>query len=163
LLCVVCFLCGYLLESKSAPCLRRQKMEMIDHVSGLICSLDTRTLILRDQFLLFRFITFLCRTAFPFIFFCALARAAQTFFMASSHSLKCFSFLSSDTLYVSRSCMIVSCTSLSSLFSQVMFPSRPCDFDTSRVFATNFCLSLFFSWYNSAIVSYTYFICCEDS
>jgi hypothetical protein len=43
-----------------------------------------------------------------------------------------------------------------------MFPSRPCDVDTSRVFA-NHCLKSLFSWYISAIASCACFSCYEGS
>jgi hypothetical protein len=151
---VICFSRGYILESKLAPHLGRQKkMESVNHASGLICSLDTQSFLLRDQFFLFSFVTCLGRTAFPFIFFCMLFRAARMFCMVGSHSLKCLSFLSSKTLCVSRSYMIMSCASLRYLFSQDTFPSHPCDVDNSRVFAANYCLDSLFSWYNSAIAS----------
>jgi hypothetical protein len=141
----------------------KTKMESVNHASGLVCSFDIRSVLLRDQLRLFRFITCLCRTVFPFSFFCALARAARTFSMVGPHSLKCFAFLSSDILYASRNWMIVSCASLSCLLSQVMFPSRPCDVDASRVFAANCCLSSLFSWYSSAIASCACFSYCDGS
>jgi len=162
-LCVICCLHRYLSESKSTPRLGRQKMDSIDHVSGLICSLDTRSFLLKDQFLLFKFITCLFKTAFPFSFFSALVRATRTFSMADSHSLKCLTFLSPDTLCVSHSCMIVTCTSMSCLFSQVVFPSQPCDGDTSRVFSSNYCLNSLFSCYSSTIASYACFNYCIGS
>jgi hypothetical protein len=101
LLRIIYFPHEYLSKSKSVPHLRRQKMKLVAHVSSLVCSLDTRSFLLRDQFHLFRFVTCLCKTTFPFFFFCALARATRTFSMVNSHSLKCFTFLSSDTLCVS--------------------------------------------------------------
>jgi hypothetical protein len=167
-LCVVCFLRGYL--SKSQPPGRKQdmgrqnratfkktKMESVNYSFDLVRSFDVRSSLLIDQFCLFRFITCLCRTVFPFSVFYTLCRAAQTFSRAGPHSLKCFSFLSSDILCASRSWMIMSCASLSYLMSQVTFPSQPCDVDASRIYVANCCLNSLFSWYSSSIVSCAYF------
>jgi hypothetical protein len=74
--------CGYMSESllpgrkqdtgRKESCATFEKTKMgsgVNYVSGLICSLDIRSVFLRDQLRLFIFFTCLRKTAFPFSFF----------------------------------------------------------------------------------------------
>jgi hypothetical protein len=74
-------------------------------------------------------------------FFCSMARAAQ----AASHFSECLACLYSNNLCALRSCTIVSCASLSYIFSHAMFPSWPCAADISKVFVASCCLNSLFS------------------
>jgi len=118
---------------------------------------------LRDQFHLFIFFTYLHKTTFPLSFAWVLVRVMQALSMVSLHSLKWSVILSSDTLCSSRSWIITSSVSLSCLLSQFTFHNWLCDTGVSIYLSANYLLNSQFCWYNSAISSYAFFSCCDDS
>jgi hypothetical protein len=114
--CVVCFLGRYLSEllppgrkqdagKQNCATSERKKIESVNHASGLVCSLDTRERSLERPVAPFQVHHLTLQNHIPFQLHLALARTAHTFSMVGSHSLKFFSFLSSNILYIS--CTVV--------------------------------------------------------